>query len=212
MLSSVSNSEAAKVLASSVLPTPVGPRNRKDPTGDHLHGLVLAHHPLVQDVVQAEQFLPFALFQAADRDAGPAGNDLRDFLLGDDLAQQPLPALLGRELLLLGRQAPLQLGQLAQPQFGGPVKAVLALGPFGLLAQLLYFLPQRPVPGAAPGARPPLRVHRIGLGPQPGQVLAQLVQPGGTGRVVPLDSALSNRDKERAQGQGLGHQRHGKAQ
>ena len=33
MLSSVSNRAAASVFASSVLPTPVGPRNRKDPTG-----------------------------------------------------------------------------------------------------------------------------------------------------------------------------------
>src|SRR3974390_738690 len=101
ILSSVSNSAAARVLASSVLPTPVGPRNRKDPTGRRgalipdrarvtapattntpQHRLVLPHDPLVQDLVQAEQFLPLALFQAADGDAGPAGHDLRDLLLG----------------------------------------------------------------------------------------------------------------------------------
>src|ERR1700733_5940230 len=33
MFSSVSNSAAASVLASSVLPTPAGPRNRNDPIG-----------------------------------------------------------------------------------------------------------------------------------------------------------------------------------
>ena len=63
MARSSSKRTSARALASSVLPTPVGPRNRNDPmgrlgretgaaapdgVGDRLHGVVLADHTLVQ--------------------------------------------------------------------------------------------------------------------------------------------------------------------
>ena len=107
MFSSVSNSAAASVLASSVLPTPVGPRKTNEPigrrgildagtgtddrVGDELDGLVLADDPLVQDLVELQQLLALALLQPADRDAGPARHDLGDLVLGHHLAQQPPP-------------------------------------------------------------------------------------------------------------------------
>ena len=77
MFSSVSKSASASVLASSVLPTPVGPRKMNEPigrrgslmperarmhgVGDELHRLVLADDALVQDLVEAEQLLALAL-------------------------------------------------------------------------------------------------------------------------------------------------------
>ncbi len=113
-----------------------------DGVGDELHGLVLAHHPLVQDRVQAQQLLPLSLLQPADRDAGPAGHDQGYLVVGDDLAEQPLAALLGGELLLLGMQPPLEVRDSAHPQLGGQVQVVAALGLLGLLAQPLEFLAQ----------------------------------------------------------------------
>ncbi len=80
MFSSVSNSAAASALASSVLPTPVGPRKMNDPIGRRgslmperarmiasatsSHRLVLADDPLVQDLVEPQQLLPLALLRA----------------------------------------------------------------------------------------------------------------------------------------------------
>ncbi len=48
--------------------------------------LVLAHDPLMQDLIEAEQLVPLALLQAAHRDAGPARDDHRDLFVGHDLA------------------------------------------------------------------------------------------------------------------------------
>ena len=62
--------------------------------GDEPHRLVLADHALVQHLVEAQQLLALALEQPGHRDAGPAGDDLGDLVLGDLLAQQARPALL----------------------------------------------------------------------------------------------------------------------
>jgi hypothetical protein len=76
--SSSPNSVSASARASSVLPTPVGPRNRNEPTGrcgspsparaphragDRLDGLVLPHHALVDLRLEAEQPLALLLGQ-----------------------------------------------------------------------------------------------------------------------------------------------------
>ena len=98
------------------MPTPVGPRKMKEPigrrgslmpgagaddgVGHQPHRLVLADHPLVQDLLQPQQLLALALDQAGHRDAGPARDDLGDLLLGDLLAQE-----LAAGLLLLGELA-----------------------------------------------------------------------------------------------------------
>ena len=121
-------------------------RARMIGVGDELDRLVLADDPLVQDLVEAQQLLPLALLQPADRDAGPARHDLGDLVLGDDLAQQPVLALLGGELLLLGLQPALQLGELAVAQLGGAVEVVAALGLLGLVADPLDLRLAAPAP------------------------------------------------------------------
>src|SRR3954468_16599608 len=144
MFSSESNRVRARVLASSVFPTPAGPRRMNEPMGragvadagavaddgvaDELDGLVLADDALAQDVVEAQQLLAFALLEAGDGDAGPGGDDLGDLLLGDDLAQQPVLPLFGGQLLLLGLQPALQVLEAAVAEFGGAVEVV---GTFG---------------------------------------------------------------------------------
>ena len=71
---------SASARASSVLPTPVGPRNRKEPIGrsgscrpgaraaqrggDRLDRLVLADDAFVQALLHVDQLLGFALQQA----------------------------------------------------------------------------------------------------------------------------------------------------
>ena len=73
------------------------PRARtEDRVGDEPHRLVLADHPLVQHLVEAQQLLALALHQPRDRDARPAGDDLGDLVLGHLLAQQARSALLAR--------------------------------------------------------------------------------------------------------------------
>ena len=102
--SSVSNRNSASALQSSVLPTPVGPRNRNEPFGrrgsasparerriafdDDLHRLVLADDALVQRLFHAQQFFLLALEHLRDRNAGPLGNHFRDFLFGHLVADQ----------------------------------------------------------------------------------------------------------------------------
>ncbi len=92
---------SASARASSVLPTPVGPRKRKEPIGRSGScsparerrsavatasiAYVLADDALVQALLHVHELLGFALHQAADGDAGPAADDLGD-VVGVDLA------------------------------------------------------------------------------------------------------------------------------
>ena len=128
--SSVSNRNSASALHSSVLPTPVGPRNRKEPLGRRgsdrparerrialatmLQRLRLAHDALGQRLLHAQQLVLLALEHLGDRDAGPLGDHLGDLLLGDAVAHERGSLLLGGlrhdELLLQFRDlAVLQL-------------------------------------------------------------------------------------------------------
>src|SRR3954463_454051 len=97
---SSSNRNSASARASSVLPTPVGPRKRNEPTGrcgsdrpDRLPPgavgpaqpraapaggvaprpprVVLPHDPLVQQLLHAHELRDLALHEPADRHAGP---------------------------------------------------------------------------------------------------------------------------------------------
>ena len=83
--------------------------------GHQLHGLVLADHPLVQDLIEVQQLLALALHEAAHGDACPACDDLGDLLLRDLFTQQAGPPLAFFEALLLCLQAPLELGEPAVP-------------------------------------------------------------------------------------------------
>jgi hypothetical protein len=157
-----------------------------DGVGHHLHRLVLPDDALVQDLVEAQQLLPLALLEPADRDAGPPRHDQRDLVLRHDLAQQPSTAEALRELLLLGPELALQLGQQAVLQLGRPVEVVPPLGLLGLPADALDLLAQglhalEPLP-----LRLPLGPHRVGLAPQVRELLAQLLEPGLAGGIALL--------------------------
>ena len=91
---------SASVLASSVLPTPVGPSNAKRADGparvlqigaraaqglaDGDDGFVLADDDFSHLAFDGEQSLHFVLLHALERDAGPLGDDVQDVLLVHD--------------------------------------------------------------------------------------------------------------------------------
>ena len=108
--SSSPKSASASVRASSVLPTPVGPSNRKlpyrpigirkprprtpDRFGYRFDGLLLSDHPLVELPLKLEQALSLLLGELAYRDAGLAAHHLR-YVLRAHLDHGRLPSLGG---------------------------------------------------------------------------------------------------------------------
>ena len=86
----------------------------------------------MQVLAQVDELLALALDQLGDRDAGPAGHDLGDLVLGHLLAQQPLARAL-RQPLLLAREPTLQLGP------GGIAEAIVTSldRPVGIWSGLL---------------------------------------------------------------------------
>ena len=151
MARSSSNRKSASVRASSVLPTPVGPRNRNEPIGRFgsespardrrialataAHRVVLADDPLVQHVLHADELRHLALHEPAHGDAGPLGDDLGDVLLVDLLLQH---LLLGLELVEargLRLDLGVELAHRAVAQLRGPLEVALALGLLGVGAR-----------------------------------------------------------------------------
>jgi hypothetical protein len=130
-------------LHSSVLPTPVGPRKRKEPygrlgsaqtgaraadgVGHQAHGLVLPDHALVHALFHVQQLFAFALHHLADRNAGRAADHFGDFLGADLGAQQPVFGLFFRVDRIRRLQLGFELRQLAVLQFGELVVLTLAL-------------------------------------------------------------------------------------
>src|SRR5215211_6873589 len=118
---------SASVRASSVLPTPDGPRNTNEPVGrfgslsrarapdrlrDDLDRLVLADDALVELVLHAHQLRRLGLGELEHRDAGPHRDDVGDLLLADRGALAALAGLPGvLELALLVGEAPLLVAQ-----------------------------------------------------------------------------------------------------
>ena len=118
---------------SSVLPTPVGPRNRNEPSGrlgsckpgagaadgggHGLHRIFLADHPGTDRAFHLEQLLALAFHHPLDRNSGPAADDAGDVLVGHFLAQH---RALGRGLRIdqllfeLGDAAVLELARLRE--------------------------------------------------------------------------------------------------
>src|SRR4051794_19045457 len=126
--SSSPNRNSASVRASSVLPTPEGPRKMNEPVGrfgslmparaadrlgDRDDRLLLADDALVQLVFHADQLLGLGLGQLEDRDARPHRDDVGDLLLADLrlLAGAFLGAPVLLELALLLRQLALLVAQ-----------------------------------------------------------------------------------------------------
>ena len=196
---SSSNRYSASARASSVLPTPVGPRNRNDPIGwsgscrparerriafgDRAHRLVLPDDAPVQLLLEVDELLHLALHQPRDGDPRPGADDLGDVLLGDLLVQHLPVALELLERRVVPLELPLELDERAEPQLRRTLEVALALGAVergaGLLDrllavadrldQLLLVLPVRDHP------RRPL--------PQVGEVALELVEALPRGRV-----------------------------
>ena len=148
---SSSNRKSASARASSVLPTPVGPRNRNEPigpvrvgepgagaadrVGDRGDGLVLTDDTRVQRVLHADELGHLALHQAADGDPGPLGDDLGDVLLVDLLLEH---RLVGLQLVEPRRLRPRCRPRARASSRSGaaqPLELALALGPLGLRAR-----------------------------------------------------------------------------
>src|SRR4030081_268735 len=101
---SSSKRNSARARASSVLPTPVGPRKMKEPTGrvgirktgagapdgigNRLDRLVLTDHAPVQVLFDAQKLLDLALHEARNRNPGPLCDYLGDVVLVDFFLQQ----------------------------------------------------------------------------------------------------------------------------
>ena len=118
MCVSSSNRNSASARASSVLPTPVGPRKMNEPigrfgscrpgaraahgVGDGLDGLLLADDALVQPLLHLVEPRHLALEHLLDGDAGPLGDDGGDVLLGHLFAQERRAAFLGLLERLVG--------------------------------------------------------------------------------------------------------------
>ena len=140
----LSNMNSASARASSVLPTPVGPRNRKVPIGRsgscrparerrsaELTAATASSWPTTRWCRRSSMWTSFsdlALEQPGHRDAGPARDDLGDVVGVDVLAQ--VDGLLARlALARVGRlELALELGDLAVAQLGGALVVELALG------------------------------------------------------------------------------------
>src|SRR6202035_5452210 len=91
---------SARVRASSVLPTPVGPRKMNEPTGRRLslrpardrgHRVPLAHDAAVEGLFHARELGGLLLLELGQRDPGPAGDDVLDVLLAHRLRALALP-------------------------------------------------------------------------------------------------------------------------
>src|SRR6478609_6422539 len=75
--------KSARVRASSVLPTPEGPRKMNEPADRFRDGGdrdLLADHPLVEFLLHPDQLLGLGLGQFEDGDAGPHRDDVGDLL------------------------------------------------------------------------------------------------------------------------------------
>ena len=118
---SSSNRNSASARASSVLPTPVGPRNRNEPIGrfgirepgtrtpdrvrDRDDRLVLTDDALVQMLFEPHELRHLAFHEARDGNAGPLGDDLGDVFLVDLFLQHATVALEVVELRRAARRA-----------------------------------------------------------------------------------------------------------
>jgi hypothetical protein len=100
-------------------------------------GVLLAHDPLVQDVLEAHELGHLALHEARHGHARPLGDDLGDVLLVDLFLEHLLGGLQLVEALGGIGDGPLQLGDLAVADLGGLLQVGLALDLGALDLELL---------------------------------------------------------------------------
>ena len=171
-----------------------------DRVGDELHGLVLADHALVQDLVEAQQLLALALHQPGDRDAVQrATTSAISSSVTSSRSRRCRPAC-SLERSSSACEPALQLGQPAVAQLGRAVEVVVALGLLDLAPHLLELLAQGLQLADRLALGLPLRRHRVGLGAQVGELLAQRLQPLLAGRVVLLARAPPPRSRAASRG------------
>jgi hypothetical protein len=152
MARSSSNRKSASDLASSVLPTPVGPRNRNEPVGRSGsatpararrtasetagHGGLLADQSTAELLLHPQELAGLPLEQPPGRDAGPGGDHLGDLVGADLLAHHQVGGHVRlRRLRLL--ELLLHLRDLAVDEPGGGLVVAVTLGPLGGGAHLV---------------------------------------------------------------------------
>ena len=175
----------ARLRASSVFPTPVGPRNRNEPPGRFSSasparwrrtasatardGLVLPDDALAQTILDREELLLLAFEQLRDRNPGPRPDDFGDLLLADLLAQERLALLDLPQLRLRRLDRPLEIAGSAVSDLREPAPPLLVelpelpLEALVLLAQHLQLL----LALRRSGRRPPSRSATAPAPPSP---------------------------------------------
>ena len=218
MACSSSNRNSASDLASSVLPTPVGPRNRNEPVGRFGSEMPARERRTASDTARtagcwptnrcadpglhAQQLLGLTLQQPARRDAGPVGHDLGDVGRSDLLRHHRRQLALG--LRGLGHLA-LQSRDLAVAEFARAAEIALTQGAIGGGPQLVDLLLQIADPVEALLLGLPAGLQRPQFFLDVGQILGQLAQPfdaAGVGLLLqgeflhlhPLDRAAQHVD------------------
>lgn len=99
-------------------------------------GLILADYPFMQRIFEPQQLIPLAFHETADRNAGPARDNVGDLLFRHSFAQQPGLLILLRGFLC-GLQLPLQIRNYAVAQLGRLVQIIDLLCIDQILARLL---------------------------------------------------------------------------
>ena len=149
------------------------------------HRLILAHNPLMQDILQVEQLLPLTLHQLGHRDTRPPLHNTGDLLLSHLVPEQVvLLGLGGKALLLLQLLFELRDGPILK--LGGLFQVILPLGFLQLGVGFLQLLPQLLNPADGVLFILPLGLARVKLVPQPGQFPLNVCQTGPGELVVLL--------------------------
>jgi len=89
--------------------------------GHRVDGLVLADDAPVEDLVQVEQLFALPFHEPGYGDAGPAGDDRGDLLVGDLLLEQAARAGVPAEARFGLRELPLHVAEAAVLELGGAV-------------------------------------------------------------------------------------------
>ena len=167
---SSSNRNSASARASSVLPTPVGPRKMNEPIGRFgsfsplrarttasATAVTASSWPMTRLCSSSSRCSSFSFSPFSSRDtghAGPAAHHRGDVLLADLLLDQPAVPAGARPRPPRPSSLLLQLRQRAVLQLGRPVEVVLPLGPLDVQLRLLDLLADRLHLLHAPASRP----------------------------------------------------------
>ena len=147
----------------------------EDGLRDQADGLVLAHHPLVEEVLQVEELFPLPLHEPGHGDTCPALDDPGDLLLGDLVPQEGAGLAVGGQLLGF-LQLLFQGGNGAVLELGGLVQVILPLGLFQLGVGVFQVGPELLDPADGLLFVVPLGLFGLEFLPHVGQLLLDLRQ------------------------------------